>query len=321
MINYRDIINQNVIVASKKINKYIRRTPFERSAMISDLTGADVWLKMENQQHTGSFKFRGAINKMLSLSESERESGIYAASTGNHGAAVAYACQLLKVPCIIYVPENSSEAKLINMKNFGAEIVVHGKDCMDGELKAREVANNTGGIYLSPYNDLEVVAGQGTIGKEIESQCNGLDSIIVSVGGGGLISGVGGYLKSIWPDIEVIAASPENHAVMIKSLDAGEIIKISPVPTISDGTAGGVEDQSITFDMCKEFVDHRVLLTEQEIEEGIVHLIEKERVLVEGAAGTAIAALIKMKEDLEGKRVGVIICGRNISLEVLRKII
>ena len=321
MINYRDMINQNVIVASKKINKYIRRTPFERSAMISDLIGADVWLKMENQQHTGSFKFRGAINKMLSLSESERESGIYAASTGNHGAAVAYACQLLKVPCIIYVPENSSEAKLINMKNFGAEIVVHGKDCMDGELKAREVANNTGGIYLSPYNDLEVVAGQGTIGKEIESQCNGLDSIIVSVGGGGLISGVGGYLKSIWPDIEVMAASPENHAVMIKSLDAGEIIKISPVPTISDGTAGGVEDQSITFDMCKEFVDHRVLLTEQEIEEGIVHLIEKERVLVEGAAGTAIAALIKMKEHLEGKRVGVIICGRNISLEVLRKII
>ena len=321
MINYRDMINQNVIVASKKINKYIRRTPFERSAMISDLTGADVWLKMENQQHTGSFKFRGAINKMLALSESERESGIYAASTGNHGAAVAYACQLLKVPCIIYVPENSSEAKLINMKNFGAEIVVHGKDCMDGELKAREVANNTGGIYLSPYNDLEVVVGQGTIGKEIESQCNGLDSIIVSVGGGGLISGVGGYLKSIWPDIEIIAASPENHAVMIKSLDAGEIIKISPVPTISDGTAGGVEDQSITFDMCKEFVDHRVLLTEQEIEEGIVHLIEKERVLVEGAAGTAIAALIKMKEHLEGKRVGVIICGRNISLEVLRKII
>ena len=321
MINYKEMLNQNVIVASKKINKYIRKTPFERSAMISDLIGADVWLKMENQQHTGSFKFRGAINKMLALSESERASGIYAASTGNHGAAVAYACQLLKVPCIIYVPENSSDAKLINMKNFGAEIVVHGKDCMDGELKAREVANNTGGIYLSPYNDLEVVAGQGTIGKEIESQCNGLDSIIVSVGGGGLISGVGGYLKSIWPDIEVIAASPENHAVMIKSLDAGEIIKISPVPTISDGTAGGVEDQSITFDMCKEFVDHRVLLTEQEIEEGIVHLIEKERVLVEGAAGTAIAALIKMKEHLKGKRVGVIICGRNISLEVLRKII
>ena len=207
------------------------------------------------------------------------------------------------------------------MKKFGAEIVVHGKDCMDGELKAREVAEKTGGIYLSPYNDSDVVAGQGTISKEIESQCDGLDAVIVSVGGGGLISGVGGYLKSIWPDIEVIAASPENHAVMIKSLEVGEIIKINPVPTLSDGTAGGVEDQSITFDMCQEFVDHMVLLSEQEIKSGMIHLIEKERVLVEGAAGTAIAAMIKMKDHLEDKRVGIIVCGRNISLEVLRKIL
>ena len=321
MINYKSIINKSVTTASDRVRGHVRRTPFERSAMISNLTGADVWLKMENQQHTGSFKFRGAINKMLTLTKSERESGIYAASTGNHGAAVAYACQILSVPCIIYVPENSSDAKLANMKNFGAEIVVHGKDCMDGELKAREVAESTGGIYLSPYNDSEVVAGQGTIAKEIESQCDGLDAVIVSVGGGGLISGVGGYLKSIWPDIKVIAASPENHAVMIKSLEEGEIIKISPVPTISDGTAGGVEEKSITFDMCQELVDHMVLLTEKEIENGIIHLIEKERVLVEGAAGTAIAALFKMKDHLEGKRVGIIVCGRNISLEVLRKIL
>jgi threonine dehydratase len=261
------------------------------------------------------------MNKMLTLSERERESGIYAASTGNHGAAVAYACQKLRVPCIIYVPEKSSDAKLANMKSFSAEIRVHGKDCMDGELKAREVADSTGGIYLSPYNDSEVVNGQGTIAAEIESQCDGLDAVIVSVGGGGLISGVGGYLKSIWPDIEVVAASPENHAVMIKSLEAGEIIKIDPVPTISDGTAGGVEEGSITFEMCQEFVDHTVLVTEEEIYDGIIQLIEKERILVEGAAGTSVAALIKMKNHLEGKRVGIIVCGRNISLEVLRKIL
>ena len=258
---------------------------------------------------------------MLTLSQSERERGIYAASTGNHGAAVAYACQKLDVPCVIYVPENSSEAKLANMKSFGAEIRVHGKDCMDGELKARKVADSTGGIYLSPYNDPEVVSGQGTISAEIASQCSGLDAVIVSVGGGGLISGVGGYLKSIWPDIEVIAASPENHAVMIHSLKAGEIIKIDPAPTISDGTAGGVEAGSVTFEMCQEFVDQMVLLTEQEIQDGIIQLIEKERILVEGAAGTAIAALIKKKNDLRGKRVGIIVCGRNISLEVLRKIL
>ena len=258
---------------------------------------------------------------MLTLSQSERECGIYTASTGNHGAAVAYACQKLDVPSIIYVPENSSEAKLANMKSFGAEIRVHGKDCMDGELKARKVADSTGGIYLSPYNDPEVVSGQGTISAEIASQCSGLDAVIVSVGGGGLISGVGGYLKSIWPDIEVVAASPENHAVMIHSLKAGEIIKIDPAQTISDGTAGGVEAGSVTFEMCQEFVDQMVLLTEQEIQDGIIQLIEKERILVEGAAGTAIAALIKKKNDLRGKRVGIIVCGRNISLEVLRKIL
>ena len=314
-------IHQSVKAAANRISEHVRRTPFERSVMMSELTGADVWLKLENQQYTGSFKFRGAMNKMLTLSQSERECGIYTASTGNHGAAVAYACQKLDVPSIIYVPENSSEAKLANMKSFGAEIRVHGKDCMDGELKARKVADSTGGIYLSPYNDPEVVSGQGTISAEIVSQCSGLDAVIVSVGGGGLISGVGGYLKSIWPDIEVIAASPENHAVMIHSLKAGEIIKIDPVPTISDGTAGGVEAGSVTFEMCQEVVDQMVLLTEQEIQDGIIQLIEKERILVEGAAGTAIAALIKKKNDLRGKRVGIIVCGRNISLEVLRKIL
>ena len=315
------MLKQNIIAASDRIKDHVRRTTFERSSIISQLAGADVWLKMENQQHTGSFKFRGAINKMLTLSQSERESGIYGASTGNHGAAVAYACQKLEVPCIIYVPEKSSDAKLANMKSYGAEIRVFGKDCMDGELKAREVSDTTGGVYLSPYNDPEVVNGQGTIGWEIESQCDGLDAVIVSVGGGGLISGVAGYLKAIWPDIEVVAASPANHAVMIRSLEAGEIIKIDPVPTISDGTAGGVEEGSITFEMCQQFVDHTVLLTEDEINNGIIQLMEKERVLVEGAAGTAIAALIKMKDQLKGKRVGIVICGRNISLDVLRKIL
>lgn len=315
------MLKQDIIAASNRIKDHVRRTTFERSSMISHLTGADVWLKMENQQHTGSFKFRGAINKMLTLSQSDRESGIYGASTGNHGAAVAYACKKLNVPSIIYVPEKSSDAKLANMKSYGAEIRVFGKDCMDGELKAREVAETTGGVYLSPYNDPEVVNGQGTIAREIETQCDGLDAVIVSVGGGGLISGVAGYLKAIWPEIEVIAASPSNHAVMIRSLEAGEIIKIDPVPTISDGTAGGVEEGSITFEMCQKFVDHTVLLTEDQINNGIIQLMEKERVLVEGAAGTAIAALIKMKDQLKGKRVGIVICGRNISLDVLRKIL
>jgi len=315
------MIRSNIDKAASRIREHVRQTPFEKSELISKMTGAEVWLKMENQQFTGSFKFRGAINKMLSLDDAQRKSGIYAASTGNHGAAVALASKILGVPCLVYVPENSSEAKLENMKNFEANIKVFGSDCMEGEIEARKVAKNTGGIYVSPYNDPEIVFGQGTIAEEIHSQCDGLDTIIVSVGGGGMISGVGGYLKSVWPDIEVIAASPKNHAVMIKSLEKGEIIKIKPIPTISDGTAGGVEEGSITFDYCQNFVDHSILLSEQEIEAGILHMIEKERVLVEGAAGTSIAALIKMKDHLKNKRVGIIICGKNISLDVLQRIL
>ena len=315
------MIKSNVDNAASRIREHVRQTPFEKSELISKMTGAEVWLKMENQQFTGSFKFRGAINKMLSLNDTQRKSGIYAASTGNHGAAVALASKILGVPCTVYVPENSSEAKLENMKNFGADIKVFGSDCMEGEIEARKVADNTGGIYVSPYNDPEIIFGQGTIAEEIHSQCDVLDTIIVSVGGGGMISGVGGYLKSVWPDIEVIAASPENHAVMIKSLEKGEIIKINAIPTISDGTAGGVEEGSITFDYCQNFVDHSILLSEQEIEAGILHMIEKERVLVEGAAGTSIAALIKMKDHLKNKRVGIIICGKNISLDVLQRIL
>ena len=315
------MIKSNIDKAASRIRNHVRQTPFEKSELISKMTGAEVWLKMENQQFTGSFKFRGAINKMLSLDEAQRKSGIYAASTGNHGAAVALASKILGVPCLVYVPENSSETKLENMKNLGAGIKVFGSDCMEGEIEARKVAKNTGGIYVSPYNDPEIVFGQGTIAEEIHSQCDGLDTIIVSVGGGGMISGVGGYLKSVWPDIEVIAASPENHAVMIKSLEEGEIIKINPIPTISDGAAGGVEEGSITFDYCQNFVDHSILLSEQEIEAGILHMIEKERVLVEGAAGTSIAALIKMKDHLKNKRVGIIICGKNISLDVLQRIL
>ena len=315
------MLKQDIIAASERIKDHVRRTTFERSSMISDLTGADVWLKMENQQYTGSFKFRGAINKMLTLSQSERESGIYGASTGNHGAAVAYACKKLNVPSIIYVPEKSSDAKLANMKSYGAEIRVFGKDCMDGELKAREVADTSGGVYLSPYNDPEVVNGQGTIAREIETQCDRLDTVIVSVGGGGLISGIGGYLKQVQPQIQMVACSPKNSCVMYESLNAGRILDLPSKQTLSDGTAGGVEEGSITFDICKEIIDKFILVTEKEIISGIRNTIDNDHQLIEGSAGAAIAAFVKSKDRLIGKKVVIIICGGNINSNTLSKIL
>ena len=171
------------------------------SPAFSIITSADVRFKMENLQVTGSFKARGAVNKLLSLSVEQRRKGVVSASTGNHGAAVAYSAQKLEVSCSIFVPKDASEAKLQNIKNYGAKIEVYGEDCVESEIKAREIANFSDQTYVSPYNDPYVIAGQGTIGFEIKDQCRALDVLIISVGGGGLIGGTASYLKSVWPDL------------------------------------------------------------------------------------------------------------------------
>ena len=312
---------ETVIHASKRIRPFIRKTYFTYSHNFSDLLNVDVRFKMENLQVTGSFKVRGAVNKLLSLSEKQREKGVVSASTGNHGAAVAYAAQKLNVPCLIFVPLGASGAKLKNIKNYGAKIEEYGQDCVESELKARETTKYSGQAYISPYNDPFVLAGQGTIGFEIKNQCEMLDTIIISVGGGGLVGGIASYLKSVWPKIKVIGCSPMNSAVMIHSINAGKILKLDSKPTLSDGTAGGIEENSITFPICQKNIDETILVSEHEIKNAMISFIENEHLLLEGAAGTAVATLIKLQKKLKGKRVGVIICGGNISLDVVKQIL
>ena len=307
--------------ASKKIQPFIRQTYLERSIEFSSIIEGDVWFKLENLQHTGSFKVRGALNKILRLSDSELEKGVITASTGNHGAAVAFASKILNIDCTIYIPENSSDAKISNMKRYGPNILVYGKDSVEAERKARIVADSKSQVYISPYNDIDVIAGQGTIGVELINQCDTMDAIIIAVGGGGLISGVATYLKSLWPKINIIGCSPRNSAVMLKSIDAGKVIDIDFVSTLSDGTAGGVEHNAITFPICSNIIDDKILLTEKEIIDGMNYYLRKERKLLEGSAGMAVAALLKKKEELKGQKVGVIICGGNISLETLGHIL
>ena len=312
---------EDVVTAADRVRSYIRKTHLTHSRPFSDLVNADVWFKLESLQITGSFKARGAVNKILSLKDQEKEQGVVSASTGNHGAAVAYAAGELNIGCTIYVPDDASPTKLENMEQFGAKIKVHGDDCIKAEEKARQVSISTGETYVSPYNDPFVMAGQGTLGVEIESQCDGLDVIIISVGGGGLIGGTAGYLKSVWPEIHVIGCSPENSAVMIHSMKAGRVLDLESRPTLSDGTAGGIEENSITFPICCNVIDESILVTENEIKNAMITYMEKEHQLLEGAAGTAVAALIKKKDDLHGKRVGVVICGGNISLDTVREIL
>ncbi len=311
---------KNIESASRRIRPFIRKTYFAYSNIFSNLLDAKVRLKMENLQFTGSFKARGAMNKLLSLTKDQRHKGIVSASTGNHGAAVAYSAEKLDTPCLIFVPKDASAAKLHNIKNYGAKIQVYGGDCVESEKKAREVADLNNQIYVSPYNDPYVIAGQGTVGFEIHDQCTGLDVIIISVGGGGLIAGIASYLKSVWPDLHVIGCSPTNSAVMIHSMNKGEILDLESKPTLSDGTAGGVEKDAITFPICMENIDETVLVTENEIKDAMISFIKYEHLLLEGAAGTAIAALMKIKDKLKGKRVGVVICGGNVSIDTIKQI-
>ena len=315
-------INQLILDASSRIKPFIRRTTFSYSESFSKLIDGEVYFKLENQQFTGSFKARGALNKILELNESGKSiNSVISASTGNHGAAVAYAARQAKIECNIYVPEGSSKAKLSNMKNYGATINIFGSDCVEAEVKAREVSEKNQVPYVSPYNDFQIVAGQGTMGAEIISQANELDAIIISIGGGGLMAGTASFLRSVWPNIKVIGCSPSNSAIMIHSMEEGKILELESLPTLSDGTAGGVEKESITFPLCCKLVDETILISEKEIKDAMVFYIENEHQLLEGAAGTAVAALIKMKDKLKGKRIGVVICGGNISIDTLKQVI
>lgn len=306
-----------ISAAAERIRPHVRETPVEEAPALGRAAGCRVFLKLENIQHTGSFKFRGAMNKLLSLDPDQLQRGVVAASTGNHGAAVAQGARDLGTRAVIFAPETADAGKLAAMRQRGADVRCQGDDCVVAEALAREFAGSQGLTYISPYNDREVVAGQGTIGVELERQLGQFDAVITSVGGGGLISGVGAYLKSVMPELLVIGASPRNSAVMHASLEAGRLVHRESLPTLSDGTAGGVEEGSLTFELCQDLIDEFVLVDEEDIATGVRSVLEQHHLLVEGAAGVAVAALTAAAPRLEGLKVAVVLCGANIDAQVL----
>ena len=316
MIDFRSNIEQ----VYKRSNPHIRHTPLEHSPYLSNLASANVFLKLDNIQKTGSFKFRGAISKMTSMSDQEKSNGVVTASTGNHGAACSLAMSTLQIKGKIVVPENVHKNKVENILNLGGEVEYYGDDCIDAEERAQEISKTTGATYISPYNDEAIVCGQGTMGLEIWEDLKGIDAVFVSVGGGGLISGVGGYLKSMNESIQVYGVSPKNSCVMYESLKAGKQLDLPSEPTLSDGTAGGVEFGSMTFEMCKEIIDDFSIVSEGEIAKGIQIGVEKHHQLIEGAAGTAIAGFMKQKDKFKDKTVVLVMCGGNISGAVLKSV-
>ena len=310
-----------VRVASERIAGRVRRTPVERSRYLAADSGARVWLKLENLQLTGSFKLRGATNKVLSLSDEERRRGLVAASSGNHGAAVACAAAAAGCAARVYVAEGTAASKLAAMRSWGAEVRTHGDDCVEAEVEARRHAAEVGAIYISPYNDPAVVTGQGTLAAEMAEQLPPLDAVFLALGGGGLAAGVGGYLKALRPELRVIACSPERSAVMHASLAAGRIVEMPSRPTLSDGTAGGVEPGAITFELCRQIVDESLLVSEERIRDAVRLVVGRHHTLIEGAAGVAVAGYLAERHRFAGQEVAIVLCGANIDAAALKEVL
>jgi threonine dehydratase len=302
-----------------ELRPHLPPTPFVRFDAFSDEVGADVLVKCEHLQRTGSFKARGAMSKILTLTDAQRQAGVVTASTGNHGLGVGNALATLGGHGIVYLPENASPSKVAALRRLGLEIRAEGNDSGVLEPKARAYAAEHDLTYVPPYNDPDIVAGQGTVAVEILEQLGGepLDAVVVAVGGGGLISGVASVLKKHLPDIRVYGAQPVRDDAMAASVRAGEIVQIDAAETLSDGTAGSVEAGSITFDLCRELVDDWVLVSEDAISAALRMVIDTEHQLVEGSAAMAFAAVRDRRTELAGRRVAVVSCGGNISSRTL----
>ena len=304
--------------AAGRISPHVRHTPAEYSHALSEVSGAEVYLKLENLQATGSFKLRGATNALLSLGAGA--TGVVAASSGNHGMAVAHAARVAGLYPLIFVPDGAAASKVEAIEALGAEIRRVEGDPVLAETTARTHADETGLPYLSPYNDPRVVAGQGTIGVELASDLDRVEVLFASMGGGGLISGAGGYLKGA-RGTRVVACSPLNSAVMHESLRAGQVLDLPSLPTLSDGTAGGVEPGAITFDLCREIVDDSLTVSEDEIRVAMRMIIGRHHTLIEGSAAVAVAAFLQTADRWAGKQVAIVLCGANVGIGVLKKVL
>lgn len=312
-------IKEKIIEAEKRIRPYLRETPLEYSYALKKITDCEVYLKLENIQITGSFKARGALNKVLSLQHSNAR--IVTASTGNHGLGVANALALVKKEGTIYLPKTASPAKVEAIGMRGVPVEFYGDNCEETELYVRKLSESTNQVYISPYNDEEVMCGQGSIGVELLRQLPDMDAVFISVGGGGLIAGIASYLKAVNPKIEVVACLPENAPVMYECIKAGKIIEVAEKPTLSDATAGGIEAGSITFEACQKYVDTYITVSEEEIIDSMKLVMKHHHLIIEGSAGVAVAALMKTKERYKNKKVVAVICGGNVSEAVLKRII
>jgi len=306
--------------AYRRIEADIRRTPLERSGPLSREFGADVHVKWECDQITGSFKLRGALNKLRSLAPEERARGVVSASTGNHGLAISHAAKLEGIGLMLFLPETVAAVKKTRIEALGVDVEVAGESCDRAEAIAREFAARHGRVFVSPYNDRDVVFGAGTTGLELAAGLSRFDDVLVPVGGGGLIAGIAGYLKAVRPGVRIVGVEPETSAFMAASLAAGRLVGIDERESVADAVAGGIEPGSITFPLCRDLVDAIEVVPEALIVRALALIRERHGRMIEGAGALPVAALLHAPEQWAGRTVVVVASGGNISPERFRAV-
>ncbi|WP_411967838.1 threonine ammonia-lyase [Haloferax sp. YSSS75] len=311
----------NVQDARERVEAVARRTPLEYSHTFSDMTGAEVHLKLENFQRTGSFKIRGAMNRITTLSDDEQRAGVVTASAGNHAQGVALAATRAGVDSKIVMPEYAPITKVKATERYGGDVVLYGADYDEAQAKAHEIEREEGRTYVHAFDDEYVMAGQGTIGLEIAEDCPDLDTVVVPIGGGGLISGIATAIKEQYPDVRVVGVQAEQASSAADSLDKGTVQVLDEVDTIADGIAVRRIGDT-TFEVIQERVDEIVTVSDEEIAVALTYLLERSKTLVEGAGAVALAALIFEKFDYEADEVIVpALCGGNIDMNTLTTVV
>jgi threonine dehydratase len=307
----------DVFLAARRIGPQVLGTPLERSAVLSAELGCEVWLKLECQQRTGSFKLRGALNRLLTLPTEARQRGVLTCSAGNHGLGVAEASRLTAIRATIVVPENASPAKVEALRRAGVELLLVGADYDEAETRAPGIAAERGLTFVSPYDDPLVIAGAGTVGLEIMRDLPEVGTILVPVGGGGLASGVGVAAKGINPGVRVVGVQSEASPSMVAALAAGRLVTVACEASLADGLAGNIAPGSITFPLVREHLDEVVTVPEPAIAAAMRTFLDRQHLIVEGSGAVGLAALQTGRVRGLPEPVVLIVSGSNVASAVV----
>jgi threonine dehydratase len=305
-----------ILKAKKILDGVIYHTPMTCSQKLSKISGAKVYLKWENLQRTGSFKLRGAYNKISSLTSEERNKGVITASAGNHALAVALVAKIMNLSAILVVPENAPKIKVELCRMLEAEVLLEGANYDESVTYCKKIVSETGATYVPSFEDYQIIAGQGTIGYEILEEIPDINVILVPVGGGGLISGIALWAKTVNPQIRVVGVQSTAAYTMYECFKAKKLVDVPVPPTIADGLAGGISQ--VTLDLALKYVDEMVLAKEEELKKAILWVLKNERQVVEGAGIVGPAAILQNKIRFKpNKKVAVVVSGGNIDIELL----